>query len=397
MSSILRQHAEPNNLGFAKVIALAMQCGLVSMGSYFAQPQVVAIAKALHVDSPMAGLLVTCSQCGYVAGLVFLAPLGDLVENRSVVLTILGLSAASLWTAAIAQTALTFFAASFGIGAFSVAIQIIVTCAASMSSPSERGTVVGSVTGGLLVGILLAWPVASLVGDVLGWRVLYAVQACFVAASTVVMALILPVRRPNQASNYWQLLRSLGSLFLSTPELRNRALTQGFLFGAFSLFWTAVPVELANHYQLSVRAFAAFGLIGGAGALTAPLAGVAADRGRAYSVSLAGLIGMLAAFIGSALAVSAWMLCACAVLINAGVQTNLVTSQRRILSLKPEAGFRLNSIFVACFFIGGAVGSACASSLNHFGWRVISLSGIALTTLAIGSALRGFAPASQPR
>lgn len=90
MSSILRQDSQTGAGVLAKVIVLALQCGLVSMGSYFAQPQVLPIAKGLHVDPSMAGLVVACSQCGHVAGLLLVAPLGDLVENRRLVLTILG-------------------------------------------------------------------------------------------------------------------------------------------------------------------------------------------------------------------------------------------------------------------------------------------------------------------
>lgn len=390
MSSILRQDSQTGAGVLAKVFVLALQCGLVSMGSYFAQPQVLPIAKGLHVDPSIAGLVVTCSQCGYVAGLLLVAPLGDLVENRRLVLTILGLSAASLATAAVAPNALTFFVACFGIGAFSVAVQLIVTCAASMSSPSGRGTVVGGLTGGLLMGILLAWPVASLIGNAWGWRALYGIHAGLVAASTVAMALILPSRRPKPASNYGELLKSLGSLFVTMVELRRRALMQAFLFGAFSLFWTAVPVELSGHYHLSAHAFAAFGLIGGAGALVAPVAGLAADRGLGKTVTVGGVVATLVAFLGTALADSAWMLCVCAMLINAGVQANLVTSQRRILSIDPRAGFRLNSIFVACFFLGGAAGSACATGLTHSGWEAISFAGIALAILALATTLRGF-------
>jgi hypothetical protein len=47
--------------------------------------------------------------------------------------------------------------------------------------------------------------------------------------------------------------------------LRQRSLYQVLMFGSFSLFWTAAPIELMTHYHLSRTAVAVFSLVGGDG------------------------------------------------------------------------------------------------------------------------------------
>jgi MFS family permease len=67
-----------------------------------------------------------------------------------------------------------------------------------------------------------------------------------------------------------------------------------------------------------------------------------------------------------------------AIVLDAGVQTNLVISQRTIFALAPELRGRLNSVFFAVFFAGGAVGSALASVLFAHSWTAVALVGTLL-------------------
>jgi predicted MFS family arabinose efflux permease len=67
------------------------------------------------------------------------------------------------------------------------------------------------------------------------------------------------------------------------------------------------------------------------------------------------------------------------------VQSNLVFSQRIIYGLAPEMRSRLNGVFMAIFFTGGAIGSALTSPvLVRFGWPGICALGAALPLLALG-------------
>src|SRR5260370_30428334 len=74
----------------------------------------------------------------------------------------------------------------------------------------------------------------------------------------------------------------MSRLSLTTRVLQQRALYQACLFGAFSLFWTTVPLLLTGSaFHMSQGQVALFALVGGAGAIAAPLAGRAAGRGLA--------------------------------------------------------------------------------------------------------------------
>lgn len=252
-----------------------------------------------------------------------------------------------------------------------------------------------------MVGILLAWPVSSLIGGAFGWRTLYAAHATAIAASIVAMALVLPARRPERTLGYPALLATLGQLFRETPGLRRRFLAQAFLFGSFSLFWTAVPLQLARHGFTSTQ-MALFGLVGGAGTLVAPLAGRAADRGLGRDVALAGGIACGVAFAVGAVSYDVRTLSIGAVLLGAGVQANLVVAQRDILSMHVDAGHRLNAMFVATFFAGGAMGSCVASPLMTLGWGEVALVGLAcsagaLALLLVDAAPRAIGGTRRPR
>jgi hypothetical protein len=46
---------------------------------------------------------------------------------------------------------------------------------------------------------------------------------------------------PAPTFNYLAVLRSLGHLWKSEPQVRNATLTQAMLFASFSVLWTVLP------------------------------------------------------------------------------------------------------------------------------------------------------------
>ena len=67
-----------------------------------------------------------------------------------------------------------------------------------------------------------------------------------------------------------------------------------------------------------------------------------------------------------------------------GVSANLVLSQRTIFSLGAEVRSRLNGLFMAIFFAGGAIGSALGGwAYATGGWHAALWIGIALPALAL--------------
>jgi len=254
--------------------------------------------------------------------------------------------------------------------------------------------VVGKVMSGLLLGILLARPIASLLADTLGWRSVFVLSAVAMAGLVALLMRQLPHRQPVDGPRYGAMLRSMVRLALTTPVLQRRSAYHAPLFAAFSLFWTAAPLELAGpDFGLTQRGIALFALAGAAGAAAAPLAGHAADRGWGRPATLFAILAVAAAFAlghfeGTR---SVFVLAAAGIILDFGVQTNLVVGQRAIFALAPAIRSRLNGLYMASFFVGGAIGSALASpAYQAGGWRLVSWLGIALPLLALAAFVTEF-------
>jgi predicted MFS family arabinose efflux permease len=343
---------------------------------------------------------VTLTQLGYGAGLILLVPVGDLLENRRLVGITLCFTVAALLMAAAAHSAWTFLLASLLIGVTSSAAQMLVPIAAHLAPAESRGRVVGKVMSGLLLGILLARPIASILADTLGWRSVFVLSAALMAGLVALLMRQLPRRQPVDGPRYGAMLRSMVHLALTTKILQRRSAYHAPLFAAFSLFWTAAPLELAGPgFGLTQRGIALFALAGAAGAVAAPLAGHAADRGWGRPATLFAILAVAAAFAlghfeGTR---SVYVLAAAGIVLDFGVQTNLVVGQRAIFALAPAIRSRLNGLYMASFFVGGAIGSALASpAYQTGGWRLVSWLGIALPLMSLAAFLTEFLPRRSP-
>lgn len=376
------------------ILLFAFSCGAIVANLYYAQPIIALIAPDLHMSGGMASLIVSLTQIGYAAGLFFLVPLGDLVENKKLMVVTALMSIASLALAATVRAPGLFLAVSLIVGFSSVAVQLLIPLAAHLAPSESRGRVVGTIMSGLLLGILLSRPVASFIADHFGWRAVFAFGAATMAVVTVLLMLTVPSRRPAHQATYMQLIRSLGRLVATQPALRERSLYQGLMFGSFSLFWSAAPVELMHRHHLSQSAIALFSLVGAMGASSAPIAGRLADAGHTGRATVVALGLAAASFAPALFAPGAGVagLVATGILLDFAVQMNMVLGQREIYALDAHSRNRLNSIYMTSIFVGGAIGSALASALyEHGGWTWIATVG-ALFPLA---ALARFAFASR--
>lgn len=369
---------------------MAMACGLIAANLYYAQPLVKPISESLGLSPHIAGFLVTMTQIGYGLGLLLIVPLGDLIENRRLILSVMGLATLALITAAFSTHAAMFLPAALFIGIGSCAVQILVPFAAHLAPEAKRGQVVGNVMSGLMFGIMLARPIASFITELSSWHVVYFYSIAVMLVLGAVLARALPQRFPTSQMKYRDLLFSMAHLAVKTPVLRRRALYQAAMFGAFSLFWTATPLLLASPaFDISQAGIALFALAGVAGAVAAPIAGRWADRGHTRIASAGAMAMAAASFLltlvvepGSTLSLG--LLVAAALVLDFGVTANVVLGQRAIYSLGAEYRGRLNGLYMATFFMGGAAGSALGAwAFAQGGWSLTAWIGFALPVAAI--------------
>src|SRR4051794_17111651 len=372
------------------VALLAVACGATVANLYYAQPLLDTIAREFDVSSGTAGLLVTATQAGYVAGVLFIGPLGGLWQRRKLVARLLALDAVALAVAAAAPTFGVLAAALAAIGITSCAAQILVPFASSLAKDEERGRVVGRVMSGLLLGILLARTVSGLVAQAGGWRLIYALAAGAMLLLAAVLWRALPLAKPPEQLPYPRLLRSVGALIREEPALRHR-MAIGFLsMASFSGFWTAIAFMLSRRYHYGEAVIGLFSLAGLAGAGVASFAGRVADRGHAVggtriaAATVLGSWGLLALGESSLAALIAGI-----VALDLGVQATQILNQSVIYRLRPEARSRLTTAYITCYFAGAVTGSAGASyAWEQGGWAAVSIAGAVAATLGALLSLR---------
>lgn len=386
----LKKQTVENNISKWLTLLLAAACGIIVANLYYAQPLVGVISSSIGLSANSSGLIVTLTQIGYVVGLLFIVPLGDIVDNRRLVVTSLLLTGVALAITAMSKQAAPFLAASFVIGIGSVAAQVLVPFASYLASDASRGRVVGNVMSGLLLGIMLSRPLSSLVADFLGWHAVFALSAAAIIILAIVLSKVLPPRKPMTDTRYIALLGSMWRLLRTTPILRRRAAYHAFVFATFSLFWTTVPLLLSGPvFHFSQINIALFALVGVAGAIAAPIAGRLADRGwtkPATWIALATVAGsmLLPLMIRTGSITGIVILVVSAILLDAGVSANLVLGQRALFSLSPEIRSRLNGLFMAIFFFGGAIGSAIGGwTYATGGWSAVLWIGMAFPIAAL--------------
>lgn len=369
------------------VLLLAVACGAAVANLYYAQPLLDTIADALGTSAGVAGLVVTASQIGYAAGILLLVPLGDLVERRALVTRMFLGTAVALAVGAISPTiGVLALALAIG-GATTVVAQVLVPFASDLAAEDERGTVVGTVMSGLLIGILAARTVSGVIAELAGWRAVYLFAAAVMLVLAFALHRSLPVVAPHVRAPYRQLLRSVGTLVREEPVLRRRMVYGSLGMLTFTLLWTALTFLLSEEpYGYSEATIGAFGLAGLVGAGAAQGAGRLADRGLGHLATGAFwttvLVGWVLCDLGGTHLVA---LIAGLLVLDAGVQGAHITNQSTIYALRPEARSRLTTAYMTGNFVAAALGSALAAALwSAGGWGLVSAAGIASAVLALG-------------
>ena len=366
---------------------MAVTCAITVANLYYAQPLLHSISTSLHVSEGSASLLVTAGQLGYAAGLLFIVPAGDIMRRRPLLTGLLAVCAVTLVGCAIAPNLAALGAAALLAGVTSVVVQMLVPYAATLASDDERGKVIGTLMGGLLIGILLSRTFAGVVAALAGWRAVYAIAAAAMALTAIMLGRALPDHGRQLSISYRAQLRGVLDVARAEPSLRWRSLIAACGFGSFACFWTTVTFLLASpQYGFSQLEIGLFALVGAAGALTALAGGRAVDRRPAVrwpasGVALAGLalayipIGLGGAHLGW---VSLALLVVGVLVMDACVQGSHVINQSVIYDLLPEARSRLTTVYVTTMFAGGALGSfAGAQAYESWGWTGATLTAAA--------------------
>jgi predicted MFS family arabinose efflux permease len=368
-------------------LLFAAASGLAVANVYFAHPLLDIMADDLGLSRASVGMIVAVTQIGYGLGLILLVPLGDLVDRRRLVVGQSLLSVLALASVGFSASSGMLLASMAATGLLAVATQAFVAFAASLAPLAKRGQVVGVVTSGIVLGILLARTIAGTLADLAGWRVVYLNSAVLTLAMTGLLWKLLPEQRTSRPrSTYFRLIASLFALLAQEPVLRIRGVIAMLIFANVTMLLTPLVLPLsASPFFLSHTEVGLFGLAGAAGALGASRAGVWVDEGHGERTTGIALMLMFVAWLPIALLPQSilWLV-AGVILIDFGLQAVHVTNQGMIYRIRPEAQSRLTAIYMVFYSLGSAFGSSTSTIVYAYaGWPGVCFAGAGIGVLTI--------------
>ncbi|MEO3357819.1 MFS transporter [Acinetobacter haemolyticus] len=358
---------------------MATACGLCAGANYYSQPLIHSIQQYFAVTEGQAALTVTFAQVSYALGLLFIVPMGDVVNKTKFIPLLMCLCALGLFVSAFSVNLPMLWLGTIMAGMFSVAAQILIPLATMTVNPEKTGEVVGFLMSGLLVGILLSTSLAGLFSNLFHWKMIYVVSGILM----LILAYALKSRLPyvmRMKLNYGQVFVSMVQLLKQEKRLVLRALSGAFAFAAVSILFSTIALLLTAAHHLPDLMIGMVGLVGIFGALSTQYIGKYADQGYTKQLTWIGcglfIISWICFYFGQIYLLSYILGFALIQLALALVHTS---NQSIIFRLRPDAKSRINAIYMTAYFTGGACGSALGIfSWNHGGWSMTCLVGICL-------------------
>ena len=363
---------------------MAIACGLCAGANYYCQPLIHSIQQYFHVPESQVALTVTFAQVSYALGLLFIVPMGDIVNKTKFIPLLMVMTAIGLFLCAFAVNLPMLWLGTIITGLFSVAAQVLIPLATMAVKPEKTGEVVGFLMSGLLVGLLLSTSLAGLMSNLFNWKLIYMLSAILM----LMLAFLLKAKLPHITilkMSYTQIFKSMAILLKQEPRLGFRSLIGGFVFAAMStLFSTIAFLLTSSPFHLSDVLVGVVTLAGVFGALSTTKIGKIADQGHTLSLTWIGLLTLIVSwfflYFGEQSLLSYMIGYG---IISLGLTIVHTSNQNIIFRLRPDAKSRINSIYMTSYFIGGACGSALGVyAWHHGGWKMTCIAGVSLVLCA---------------
>ena len=176
-----------------------------------------------------------------------IAPLGDLIRRRPLILWLTLTGCALTFGLAFTNNFVIFEIISFLVGVATCVPQILIPLAADLAPPARRATAISIVVSGLLLGILIARVISGLVAQFASWRVVYYLA---IGVQGVVLALLYFLLPDFPAVNnagvtYWGILYTMAKFSVTEPLLIQASLVCFASMACFTNFWVRLSRSLA--------------------------------------------------------------------------------------------------------------------------------------------------------
>jgi MFS transporter, DHA1 family, inner membrane transport protein len=187
--------APPPSVRWLAVLALALGGFGIGTTEFVAMGLLPDIAASLGITEPTAGHVISAYALGVVVGAPVIAALGARVPRKTLLLGLMAVFTLGNLASVVAPTYETLVAARFVAGLphgafFGVAALV----AGHLMGPQNRAKAVAHVMCGLTVATVLGVPLASWLGQALGWRSAFGLVVVIGAATLTALWYWLPTR-----------------------------------------------------------------------------------------------------------------------------------------------------------------------------------------------------------
>ena len=353
------------------VLLMALACGLCAGSAYFNQPLIYSIEKSLGISTSQAGFAVVVAQIGYGLGLMLLVPLGDLLNKRKLIVSLMVFAAISqiLLSLSSSLSGLYFFTLCATFGAISA--QVLIPFASTISPPESSAAIVGKLMSGLVMGIILSRTFAGFVSTYWSWEGVYLSSGILTLGFALLMWHKLPNTEPQSGLTVMGIYRSLFKLAQHHPHLIRRACAGALGFGILSMVFTSMTFVLGSTpYHFSDFEIGLFGLLGVIGIYSASWSGKTVGQGKENLVATLCISLMLLSCIPLFFAQQNIVVYAIGVLMSYfGLTAFHVLNQNLVYRIDIKARSRINAVYMTIYFSGAAIGSLGAVyAWEHFEW-----------------------------
>lgn len=374
---------------------MSAMAGLTVANLYYVQPLLEMIRADLDISDALANMIAVITQAGYALGLLFIVPTGDLFSRRKIIVACMLIAAIMTVAIGIATNIYVVWAASLAMGACSIVPQLFIPVAGQYSLPQNRSRNMGYVLSGLLTGILAARVVSGMVGEWMGWRMMYYIAGALMVVCLVLTLWMMPRMQQNFTGSYLALMRSVGRIFMQHPGIRLNAIRAAFGFGSMLCFWACLAFHLAGApFHSGSDTVGYLGICGVAGAMVASGIGKYIPRYGVVRFSMAGAAIQIAAWLTAYIYGHTYAgLVTAILLIDIGLQCLQLSNQSACIQEVPEASSRANTIFMTTYFVGGSLGTFCAGQgWEVAGWQGVCLVGVLFALASLGISLFTYRP-----
>lgn len=367
---------------FPPLLALAIGAFGIGVTEFAPMGMLSGIASDLGVSIPAAGMLVSAYAMGVLIGAPLMTLTTAAVPRRVLLVMLMGIFTVGNLLSALADNYTVLMIArvvtSFNHGAFFGVGSVV---AASVVPVDKRAGAVASMFLGLTIATIGGVPLATWVGDVLGWRTAFWGIAALGAVAMASLWVAIPDLPRDHASSMRAELRVLGRGDVLTALL----LTVLGSSAMFTVFTYITPILQVETHASTLFVTSMLMLYGVGMTIGNVWGGRATDRAprRTLIQALVTLVVVLVAFamfmsrpVPAAFMIVIWGIASFAV---------VPPLQMRVMEAAREAPNLASAMNIGAFNLGNALGAALGGAVIKFGlgYPAVSLAGAAMAASAL--------------